>query len=266
VVCSVAEDGSDRRIEFETPQPSGIGWLPDGSLLAVAMVEQRVYRRLPSGEREEYVDLSEHCRAWVNDMLVGPEGHVWISQLGFDVMAGEAPTPVAMLRIDPDRSIHVAAPDLLCPNGMLITPDGSTFVVAEWTGGRFHAFDLQPDWTLTNPRIFAQLGAAPESAPFAEFAKELTATPDGCAMDADGHVWGADLVGGRMVHLDSDGGLIDEIPVPDGLSFVTCALGGADGRTLVMAAAPGFDEASRRNADDAVLFATRVEVGRGGLP
>lgn len=265
-VCSIAENGSERRVEFKVSQPSGIGWLPDGTLLVVGVADKRIYRRQTDGEREVYVDLAEQPVAWLSDMVVGDDGHVWVSQIGFDVAAGAPPTPAEVLRIDPDRSVHVAAADLLCPNGMLITPDRRTFIVAESVGGRYRAFDLGPDQELSNPRVFSQLAPTPKTGSWEELAATMVATPDGCAIDSAGEIWGADLVGGKLVHLASDGAIIDTIPAPDGLTFVACALGGSDGRTLLLSAAPDFDETKRRGADDAVLFTTRVEVGRGGLP
>jgi sugar lactone lactonase YvrE len=265
-VCSVAEDGTDRRVEMQVPQPSGIGWLPDGTLLAVAMVERKVYSQAPGGEPAVMADLSSYCPAWMNDMVTDEHGRVWVSQIGFDVMGGEAPQDAPVIRIDPDGSVSIAAEDLMCPNGMLISPDGKTFVVAEWTGARYSAFTLTEDGELTDRRILCQLAPTPTSEDAAEFMAELKGSPDGCAMDAEGHVWGADLVGGRMVRVSPAGEIVEEIPAPEGLSYVTCAIGGSDGHTMVIAAAPGFDEETRRVSDDAVLLATTVPAARGGRP
>jgi sugar lactone lactonase YvrE len=90
--------------------------------------------------------------------------------------------------------------------------------------------------------------------------------PDGCTLDAEGHIWAADEVGGRCIRVAPGGGIVDEIPTPDGLGCFACALGGDDGRTLLLCAAPDFLEDHRRGARDAVLLSTTVEIPHDGLP
>jgi sugar lactone lactonase YvrE len=90
--------------------------------------------------------------------------------------------------------------------------------------------------------------------------------PDGCGLDAENHIWSADEVGARCIRVAEGGEIVDEIKAPEGLDVFACMLGGTDGRTLLMCAAPDFHEESRKAARDAVLLTTKVNVPRAGLP
>jgi sugar lactone lactonase YvrE len=94
----------------------------------------------------------------------------------------------------------------------------------------------------------------------------VTFAPDGCALDAEGHIWAANALGGPLSRIAPGGAIVDEIPVPDGLIAVACGLGGEDGRTLMACTAPDFHEEARKSAREAVLMTTTVAVGRAGLP
>jgi sugar lactone lactonase YvrE len=90
--------------------------------------------------------------------------------------------------------------------------------------------------------------------------------PDGCALDAEGHVWAANALGGVLCRVAPGGEIVEEVTMPDGLGVFACGLGGEDGRTLVACAAPDFYEEARKAASEAVLLATTVEIPRAGLP
>lgn len=95
---------------------------------------------------------------------------------------------------------------------------------------------------------------------------QLVVAPDGCSLDADGYIWCADAVGNRCIRVAPGGDIVDEINAPDGLGVFACMLGGDDGRTLLLCAAPDFFEHTRAAAREAVLFTTTVEVPHAGLP
>jgi sugar lactone lactonase YvrE len=95
---------------------------------------------------------------------------------------------------------------------------------------------------------------------------QITVGPDGCTLDAEGHIWSADEVGGRCIRIAPGGAIVDEIRVPEGLGCFACALGGDDGRTLLVCAAPDFLEANREQAREAVLLTTEVDVPHAGWP
>jgi sugar lactone lactonase YvrE len=266
LVLTVDSGGGVREVMTVEGQPSGMGWMPDGSLLVVSMRDRRVLRRLPDGSVTVHADAGEHCGGHLNDMVVDRRGRAYAGNFGFDLMAGADPAPAALIRIDPDGTASVAAEDLLFPNGSVITPDGGTLIVGETAGSRYTAFTIEPDGSLSGRRTWAQVAPAPELTTFAETLARLRFGPDGCALDAEGHIWCADEVGGRCVRLAPGGAIVEEIAVPGGLGCFACMLGGDDGRSLLICAAPDFAEANRAAEHEAVLLTTSVDVPHAGLP
>lgn len=252
-VLSLAADGSDLRTEATVDgQPSGLGWAPDGSLLIVSMRDHRLLRRRPpGGELEEVADLSAVATGLCNDMVVDTAGRAWIGNFGFDLFGGGPPALANLARVDPDGTVTVAAEDLSFPNGSVITPDGSTLIVGESGGARYTAFTIADDGSLTDRRVWAEIPGV---------------APDGCGLDADGRIWAADAFGHRCVLVEEGGRIVREVAAPDGLGVFACMLGGPEGTTLLMAAAPDSDPAKRTAATEAVLLTTEVDTPRAGLP
>ena len=213
-----------------------------------------------------HADVSEYCTGHLNDIVVDRQGRAYAGNFGFDLMGGADPAPAALIRVDPDGTASIAAEDLLFPNGSVITPDGRTLIVGETAGARYTAFTIHDDGALTDRRIWAQVAPTPELTTLAETLGQLQFGPDGCALDAEGHIWAADEVGARCVRLAPGGAIVDEIAAPDGLDVFACMLGGDDGRTLLMCAAPDFGEESRSAAREAVLLTATVDVPHAGLP
>ncbi len=246
-------------------QPSGIGWLPDGSMLVVSMKDRRVMRLEGDGKLVEHADLSGLATWHCNDMVVDSEGRAYIGHFGFDLMSGGAPAPAAIMRIDPDGTASLAAKDLLFPNGMVITPDGRTLIVAETIAGRLTAFAIATDGSLSNRRVWAAFGEPPTATDFGGLLAQLKTAPDGICLDAEGCVWFADALGNRVVRAREGGEIVEEISTGD-LGVFACMLGGANGRTLFLCAAPTFVEAIASADHQARLLATQVDVPHAGLP
>jgi sugar lactone lactonase YvrE len=214
-VLRVSADGEVSTV-VEVEQPSGLGWLPDGTLLISSMAQRRVLRF--DGERlTEHADVRAVAAQEINDMVVDRHGHAFLGQFGFDPLAGETPTPAPLIRIDPKGAVSLAATDLNFANGMAITTDGSTLLVAESMGQHITAFTLSEDGVLTDRRVFA----------------EVDGFPDGIAVDRDGGVWFGNPVSPRFVRVRDGGEITDTVDTP-GPHGVACALGGSDGRTLFM--------------------------------
>ncbi len=262
-VLSVTEDGGDQRTEAEVPQqPSGLGWLPDGRMLVVSQRDQRILRREPDGTLETHADLSDVVSAQLNDMIVDASGRAWVGNFGFDLMAGDAVAPTSLYRVDPDGGVHLAASDLWFPNGSVVTDDGRTLLVDETFGNRVSAFDIADDGGLGRRRVWASFGPLPSETVLDKALGELSVAPDGCALDAEGCLWIADALGGRAIRVREGGEIVDE--VSPGTGVYACGLGGADGRTLFLCAAPDFLEHNRRAAREGAILATTVEVGASG--
>ncbi len=257
VVISLDEHGRAETVLDVPGQPSGLGWLADGSLLAVSMTDHRVVRRWPDGRVTEHADISEHCGGLANDMVVDGVGRAYVGNFGFPLVRGSKPVPTVLTLVNADGSTSVVADDLLFPNGMVITPDGRTLVVGETFGFRYTAFTIRPDGSLTDRRVWADLGAT---------AERPRIQPDGCALDADGRIWSADASRGQLLQIDPGGRIVERVDPPEGLKFFACALGGRGGRTLLGCAARGFLEAQESDSLDAVLVTTEVEAPRAGWP
>lgn len=264
-IATYGTDGTET-VRFEVPtQPSGLGWLSDGSLIVASMTDRTV-RREVDGELDVLADLSHLAGGHLNDLVVDRNDHVFVGNFGFDLMGGAPVRSADLVRVDPDGSAVIAATDLAFPNGAVITPDGSTLIVGETMGNRYSAFDLAADGTLTNRRDWATFGPAVEGEDVGELLGAAGVAPDGCSLDADGNIWVADALGARAILVAPGGAILDEIRVPGDLGVFACQLGGEDGRTLLLCAAPDFFEHNRAAAREAVLFTTRVESPHAGLP
>ena len=266
-VVAVSLDGGagDSETIVRVPeQPSGIGWMPDGTMLVVSMRDRRVLRVRDGGDPEVHADLSELASWHLNDMVVDAEGRAYVGNFGFDIMAGAPITTANVIRVDPDGSATVVAEDLSFPNGTVIAPDGPTLVVAETLGGRLTAFDIGDDGSLSNRRTWAKLSDITDTDDMGELVAGGGTAPDGMALDAEGAVWVADALGGRVLRVREGGEVVEEIA--PGTGVFACSLAGAEGRTLVMCAAPSFLEHERRDTREAQLLACEVDVPRAGLP
>ena len=264
-VSTVTTSGQEEVVVTVEKQPSGLGWLPDGSLVIASMKDHKVLR-FADGRLSELADISAHCGGHANDLVVDAAGHIYVGNFGFDLMGGGAPAEAPLIRVDPDGSVTVAAEGLSFPNGAVITPDGSTLIVGETTGNCYTAFTIEADGTLSNRRTWAQFGDRPVAETFAEGLAQIRVAPDGCTMDADEHIWAADALGNRVVRVAPGGEIVEEIPGPQGLGIYACQLGGPDGTTLLLCCAPDFFEHNRVAAREAVLFTVEVEVPHAGLP
>jgi sugar lactone lactonase YvrE len=251
LVRAISPNGQVEEILHLDTQPSGLGWLPDGTLLVVSMRDQTLRRLDADGTLGVHADLSEHAGGHLNDMVVDDQGRAYVGNFGFDLMAGVDPVAATLVRVDPDGSVTPVAGDLMFPNGSVITPDGSTLIVGETMGMRYTAFTIAQDGSLTDRRVWAETEGI---------------APDGCALDAEGRIWAADAFGTRCVLVAEGGDIVDEIATPAGLAAYACMLGGDDGRTLLICAAPDYFEEPRRAATEAVLFTTIVDVAHAGRP
>ncbi|MDT5095067.1 MAG: hypothetical protein QOH60_4430 [Mycobacterium sp.] len=217
-VLRVTTDGAiEVLVQLDTTAPSGLGWLPDGSMLIVSMDDRKVLRRGDDGSLTEHADLSGLAPAAINDMLVDDAGYAFISQFGSDFFNAEPFRPAALLRVDPDGSAHEVVDGLKFANGIVVTADRKTLVVAESAGARLFGFSLGSDGELSDQRVWAGL-------PEGDF-------PDGICIDAEDAIWFSSPTSRRFARVREGGEITDVIDTP-GRHAIACALGGDDGRTL----------------------------------
>jgi sugar lactone lactonase YvrE len=227
-VLRVTMDGeAEVMATLDGSAPSGLGWLPDGSMLVVSMDDRRVLRRDADGALHEHADVSGVAPHEINDMVVDRHGHAFVSQFGYDHHGGGKMASAPVLRVDPDGTLHEVTEPMRMANGMVITADGATLVVAESAGRRLVGFDLAPDGTLSNRRVWADL-------PDGDY-------PDGICIDAEDAVWIAGPASDRFVRVLEGGEVTDVIPVP-GRHAIACAIGGDSGTTLFCCTSPTLGE------------------------
>ncbi|UPK74848.1 SMP-30/gluconolactonase/LRE family protein [Nocardioidaceae bacterium SCSIO 66511] len=239
-------------------QPSGIGWLPDDRLVVASMRDHRILRLEASGELVTYADLTPlHPAGHLNELIVSTNGFTYVGDFGYDLMGGGPMRTARLYRVSVDGDVDVVADGLYLPNGMVLTPE-STLLVAETLGNRVTEFDVGTDGALTNRRAWATLEAASGTS------ASTPAAPVGMCADVEGAVWVADALGNRVLRV-LRGAIVEEISTGK-LGAYGCMLGGNDGRTLYVCAAPSFAERERRHTRDGVLLAVQVDVPRGALP
>ena len=260
-VKAMTPDGTLRTALEIDGQSSGLGWLPDGRLLYVSMLDRRLMRVDADGP-VEHADLSGIATYHCNDMVVDATGRAYVGNFGFDLDGELAARGVEsvlaehvaakLARVDPDGSVHVAAEDMHFPNGSVITPDGRTLIVAETFGLRLTAFTIADDGTLHDRRIWADLGFR---------------APDGICLDAEGHVWVANPLAPEcmLVAEGAEGGDIIDV-VDTGSPCYACMLGGADRSTLYMLTATNSTAEAASAARTGRVMAVDVEVPGAGRP
>ena len=229
--------------------PSGLGWLPNGEMLISSMIDKKVLRLSSDGTLTEHADLSGIAHRRINDMVVDSKGRAWVGNFGFDFEQDEPPSTTKLARIDPDGRAHVAADGLMFPNGMVVTPDGQTLIVAETFAGKLTAFDIAEDGTLSNQRMWASIDGA---------------TPDGICLDQSGAVWVASPVDNAFLRVREGGEILERISV--GSQAIACALGGYDGHTLFMCTSQAVRREACRAKKSAQIATVRVDVPGAGSP
>jgi len=258
-VKSVSLSG-DLRTEFEIDdRPSGLGWMPDDSMLIVSMTKRHVLRRWMDGRIGVHADLSGIAAFHCNDMVVDSSGRAFVGNFGFDLEAEIAARGVesviadhhtaALACISPDGTARVAATDMHFPNGSVITPDGKTLIVGETLGGTLTAFDINADGSLTRRRVWAATWPR---------------VPDGITLDVDGHIWIANPIAPECALLAEGGDVLEVIDT--GQPCFACMLGGEDGRTLFMLTARASAATQAAASPTGRLLIATVDVPHAGRP
>lgn len=263
-VLAVAMNGTAETVAHVPHQPSGLGFLPDGRMLIVSMRDRKVLRREADGSLIEHANLFAFAHWHCNDMLVDRDGRAWVGNFGFDLEDGSPTRSTVLICVDPDGTARVVADDLGFPNGMALTPDGRTLIVAESMMNRLSAFEVTAG-SLGERRTWAAFGDPPTTTNFSEGLAQLTVAPDGICLDAEGAVWVANATHGRLIRV-AEGGRILEERQTDGIGVFACMLGGDDGRTLFACVAPTFHKAEASANHKAAIWMTKVAVPHAGLP
>ena len=261
-VHAIDLDGNDERIVEVESQPSGLGWLPNGDLLVTSMLDRKLMRWNGS-KLTTHADLGNHFTWHANDLLVDQQGRAYIGNFGFDyevfldeqgiegLFSDPDSLTTVMCRVDPDGTVNVASDSLIFPNGMVIAPDGKTMIVAETLALRLTAFDVAPDGSLSNRRVWADLSAH-------------MAAPDGICLDAEGAVWIANALAPRLMRIGEGGVVLDDVETT--MNTYACMLGGPEGKHLFAMTAPTSDSRHAPLAPNGAIEVVEVAVPHADLP
>jgi sugar lactone lactonase YvrE len=250
-------------VEFEDDEPSGLGFLPDGTPLVALMWSRRVMR-LDDGVASVHADLGHLPGGWFNDMVVDGAGRAYVghpyppSEVESPYRAAlQPPDPEgeALVLVEPSGASRIVARDVHGPNGMVISDDGRTLVLAESPNRRLTAFTIGEDGELSDRRLFADLGDR---------------RPDGLAIDAEGAIWAGIVSHGHFARILPGGEIarIVELPAPVRSKAIAPALGGADRGTLYMSSVITENTTTLRDRHrcQGFLDAVEVEVPGAGWP
>jgi sugar lactone lactonase YvrE len=219
-VISVDLEGKSEVMLRAPSFPCCVDWLPDGRLLVVSAREGLLLRRESDGSLVTHGDLTKVSDPTAgNELVVDRRGNAYVNGGGFNLMAGEQFAPGIVALVGPDGAARQVADGLAFPNGMLVTADNQTLIVAESYAKRLTAFDIADDGSLSNRRVWADL---------------QDGVPDGICLDAENAVWYGDVPNKRCVRVAEGGEVLQTIELDRGC--FACALGGADRRTLFMIA------------------------------
>jgi sugar lactone lactonase YvrE len=227
--------------------PFCIDFLPDGRLLIVSARDGLLLRWEPDGSLVTHADLSTLSEHPWNDIVVDGRGNVYVGNIGFDFPEGEF-APGILALVTPDGSARQVADDVAFPNGIVVTPDNSTLILAESYGNRLTAFDIAADGSLSNRRVWADLDGG---------------VPDGICLDAESAVWYGDVPNRRCVRVREGGEVLQSIELDRGC--FACMLGGSARRTLFMVAQEwsGTEGAGEGERTGLVLTAPAPAPGAG---
>jgi sugar lactone lactonase YvrE len=238
-VLTMDEDGGVE-VAVETESPSGLGWLPDGRLVISCLGVPQL-RCVDEGVVSVLHDLSELGRS-LNDMVVAPDGRIYVDLYRRGERGALPPGDILLVT---DEGVRIVAPDLECPNGLALTPDGTTLLASETGRERVLAFTVDRDGGLRDQRVFAELGAG--------------RCPDGLCLDAEGAVWVASYTSGEVLRVLEGGEITHRVETP-GRSPVATALGGDDRRTLFVVVNDTVENVKSGASIDGSVEQARVDV------
>ena len=253
-ITAIDDTGRTEVIVHHQSLPLCFDFLPDGRPLLVSNQRRALLTIDDDGELAPYADLAAVSRFGGNDIVVDGRGNAYVNSPNFDFAAGPpegAVQPGLVALVTPDGAARVVATDLAFPNGMAITPDNSTLVVADSYRNQLIGFDIGADGALSNRRVWADLG---EDA------------PDGICLDAEGAAWYADVPHQHCVRVAEGGPVLATVKLDRGA--FACMLGGTDDAHLYVVAArwPGAAALHTHEQWDGQVVRIAVPVAGAGWP
>ena len=237
-IIAVSQDGKREvmvKLDFPSFQPICMDWLPDGRLLIVSSADRRLLCRQSDGSLTTYAELSQVSDTIWNEIVVDGRGNAYVNG-------------AVLALVTPNGAVRRVATNFAFANGMAITPDNTTLIIAESHAGQLTAFDIANDGSLSHRRVWANLG---------------NGAPDGICLDAEGAVWYADVPNKRCVRVREGGEVVQTIALDRGC--FACMLGGEDRKTLFLVTREwhGMERAADQTQTGQVLTIEAPAAGVG---
>ena len=249
-VLTLDGDGKASIVATVPGTPGGLGFLPDGTPVVVSQNDLKLLTIGKDGALEEFADLSRYARGCANELLVDPAGRAYVGHHGFNFLGGAELKPASLLLAQRGAEVREVADQLIFPNGTALTPDGRTLIVAESFAMRLTAYDVAPDGSLSNRRVWAETPGY---------------TPDGICLDSDGAVWAGSPLASAFIRVKPGGEISHRVPT-DGKWAVACVLGGAQRKTLYCVTAETSLSQMPKGISKAFVETVEVDVPGAGLP
>ncbi len=247
-IQTVDLNGNTEIIAELSDLPGGLGWLPDGRLLVVSMTQRQLLVLEPTG-LSLWADLSSLASFHCNDLLVDQQGRAYVGNFGYDLHAGEPVKSAEIILVTAQGEASITATDVIFPNGMVMTPDGQTLIVAETFASRLTRFDIQADGSLSQATQWADLQQA---------------YPDGICLDQEQGIWVACPNTGEVIRVEQGGQITDRVK-PVGNPYA-CMLGGTDRRQLLIMSSETDDPEQAKRQRSGRVEVVEVSIAGTGHP
>ncbi len=271
-VMSIDSSGNQKKLADVPNQPSGLGWLPNGDMIVVSMLDRKLMK-IKDGTLELYSDLSNLTPYRCNDMVIDVKGNAYVGNFG-TYQHGKGVTPTVLIKVDTDGNASVVASKLDFPNGTVITPDGKKLIIGETYAGRLTSFLINKNGNLSNRRVWAQmipryyyfisrcsrfLGIYPKEGSGMPFP-----VPDGICLDEGMGVWVASPTTSEVIRYEEGGKITNRIATPN--RAYACMLGGNEGKTLFVCTADTSDPEEASSKLSGKIYSIDVELPKVGCP
>ena len=275
-VMTLDENNSLETVCDVPSQPSGLGWLPNGDLLIVSMLDRKILK-FSEGSISVHADLSEYVAHKCNDMVVGRDGTAYVGNFGMGD-AGESLNSTHLMIVKSDGTVLKGPDNLLFPNGTVITEDGKNLIIAETLGAKLTSFDIEDNGELTNRKLWARtsplfslliikslssLGFDVSKIDFSKYSKNLH-VPDGICLDEKNGIWIASPTTKAVVRIEKGGNITDKINTPKGA--FACMLGGKERKTLYVIISNSSDPEEAQASPEGEIHSIEVEIPGVGKP
>ena len=271
-VMTADEMGNVEKIVDVPNQPSGLGWLPNGDLIIVSMLDRKLLK-FKDGNLTEHADMSKLTPFRCNDMVIDKNGNAYIGNFG-SIHHGKDIKPTVLIKVDSNGNSSIAASNLDFPNGTVITPDGKKLIIGETYAGRLTAFDLDTDGNLSNRRVWAHM--MPNLFYYSTRIMRLLKitpkegkgipypVPDGICLDEKMGIWIASPTTSEVVRYTEGGKITDRITTPN--RAYACMLGGSDGKKLFVCTADASEPEEAKAVKSGKIYSINVEHAKAGYP